>query len=389
MEKGRAIVAIRDPRLRQGWEIFLADAGLEVVLADADAPTDQRAGVVVADRAVLVERREAGRGPLGSDTAEVLCIAADESGVEAGLILAQPGGMGPVERLTRLLRAGEDEWRDLFDRLADAICVLDDRGVIVRCNRAMTEMVGTANGGPVGRPFAATMAAWTGGDGEPWQITNMQPDGTRSVVWRELGDRSLRIVSRPMPPGPAGSGGVVVVISDLTEEQRLRGQVAAAEVAAADRDLKIRELERDIRILTQFSTPTSADAPAVSLSRNCPDVFCQVLVQYIDALELAIDKASYKVDRALGDSLREIAQRLGAARAGPRDVIELHSVAVRQKGGDGSRGLHRAFADEARLLLLQLMGHLVSYYRVLPTAPSPDAAATLDADGPRDGDSSR
>ena len=49
-------------------------------------------------------------------------------------------------------------------------------------------------------------------------------------------------------------------------------------------------------------------------------------------------------------------------RQGPRDVIDLHTVALRSKFGRGERVVH-AYFEESRVLLLELMGYLASYYR--------------------------
>ncbi|MCU0837112.1 MAG: response regulator [Rhodospirillales bacterium] len=90
-------------------------------------------------------------------------------------------------------------------------------------------------------------------------------------------------------------------------------------------------------------------------------------------------------------ALSAIADRLGLLGAGPRDVVELHKgvLAPRVEGRD-SRAARRAldYIEEGKLLVLQLMGQLVLFYRSLswgrplPSAslsgrPMPPAAPTL------------
>ncbi|MCA9796691.1 MAG: hypothetical protein KC910_33005, partial [Candidatus Eremiobacteraeota bacterium] len=52
---------------------------------------------------------------------------------------------------------------------------------------------------------------------------------------------------------------------------------------------------------------------------------------------------------------------LGFMRAGPLDLIELHGHALAQEPGDDPRVLARE--EEGRLLLVELLGNLASYYR--------------------------
>ena len=63
------------------------------------------------------------------------------------------------------------------------------------------------------------------------------------------------------------------------------------------------------------------------------------------------------------ENLYNIAEELGYLRAGPRDVVELHSSALKRKTGVVSHVKAQAYVEEGRVTLLELMGHLVSYYR--------------------------
>jgi hypothetical protein len=85
-------------------------------------------------------------------------------------------------------------------------------------------------------------------------------------------------------------------------------------------------------------------------------------VRYADVLGQAVEQRSFKVDHHTSEALHEIADRLGSLNAGPRDVIDLHLAAVRQRiatPGSANGGT----AEEARLVVLELMGHVVTYYR--------------------------
>jgi hypothetical protein len=102
---------------------------------------------------------------------------------------------------------------------------------------------------------------------------------------------------------------------------------------------------------------------AASIREGLPEVFAELLGRYAALLESALEQRVYKVDRRMSETLRHLADRLGALRAGPRDVIELHSMVLRGRLSAASAEQADAYADEGRLLVLELMGHLVSYYR--------------------------
>ncbi|WP_414573922.1 response regulator [Nostoc sp. CCY 9925] len=97
-----------------------------------------------------------------------------DSGADA--YLAQP--VEPIElvatvrSLLRIRRAEESafssarEWQSTFDSINDGVCLVDRQGIILRCNRAMMEMVGKHPGEILGRLYHELInAQWGIGDG--------------------------------------------------------------------------------------------------------------------------------------------------------------------------------------------------------------------------------
>jgi len=58
-----------------------------------------------------------------------------------------------------------------------------------------------------------------------------------------------------------------------------------------------------------------------------------------------------------------LAELLGFLRAGARDVIDIHNETLRSFVKDKSSSQARIFMEESRIVLLQLMGDLLSFYR--------------------------
>lgn len=139
------------------------------------------------------------------------------------------------------------------------------------------------------------------------------------------------------------------------------GLVAELEQHAVDqyRDLSKLELISGPRL-----TPVSTQAYGLGpLSESQPEEFQDLLRSYEEALDLVMDQKTYKVDHNISELLRDLASRIGFLRGGPRDVIELHSIAVRNKTMDVGKQRAKAYFAEGKFMAFGLLGHLASYYR--------------------------
>jgi DNA-binding NtrC family response regulator len=126
--------------------------------------------------------------------------------------------------------------------------------------------------------------------------------------------------------------------------------------------------ERELRMFEEFSgsapVPVTAQRFGVlPLRDSLPREFQRLAEAYSEILTRALEQRVYKVDHKVGDALHEIANRLGSQSAGPRDVVDLHVTALRDRLEQGGAEERAAVSAEARLLVLELMGHLVTYYR--------------------------
>lgn len=101
------------------------------------------------------------------------------------------------------------------------------------------------------------------------------------------------------------------------------------------------------------------------LKQVAPDAFAHLVERYATLLDKAVEQQAYHITHDLSISIRELAVDLGRLRAGPRDVINIHSVALKErlKGQVPERG--QVILEESRVLVIELMGDLVQYYRNL------------------------
>lgn len=119
-----------------------------------------------------------------------------------------------------------------------------------------------------------------------------------------------------------------------------------------------------------------------TLRQTAPARFFELVRQYDRLLDLALEQRSYKVDHDLAERLRTFADGLGSLGAGPRDVIEIHCSALKEKGQHATPEKVSAYVQEGMVLALEIMGHLAGYYRNLCFGmrgePAVMSAATLE-----------
>jgi DNA-binding response OmpR family regulator len=131
---------------------------------------------------------------------------------------------------------------------------------------------------------------------------------------------------------------------------------------------RIQQLEQELQSLEGFapSQRTAATAQAFGLKpllQSFPSIFNQLVQHYGELMELALEQRAFRVEHDISGKLQSIAEELGFLHAGPRDVVEIHSSALKNKSGAVNQARSQAYIEEGRVMVLQLMGHLVSHYR--------------------------
>jgi hypothetical protein len=99
-----------------------------------------------------------------------------------------------------------------------------------------------------------------------------------------------------------------------------------------------------------------------SLHENNPDLFETLSGRYEQLLDAAVEDAKYKTEPKPDTDLRGFAERLGILKAGPRDVVEIHSLVLKKKLAESS-SLSQFYLEEGRLMAFEILGYLTSFYR--------------------------
>lgn len=155
--------------------------------------------------------------------------------------------------------------------------------------------------------------------------------------------------------------------ADYLIAERLYGTLAARCLLHAVEVEKVRA--QIARQQAEWPSSLTADAdpqaqPA-SLRTALPQQFAAMVGDYGRLLDQAVEHLLHRAGQPLDGQVRELAQRAGDLRAGPRDLIEIHTAAMGEREQREGPQRIRLYVAEGRMRLLELMGHLVTYYRRL------------------------
>jgi two-component system NtrC family sensor kinase len=135
-------------------------------------------------------------------------------------------------RFFDLVRSGRDQWETTFNALTEGLAVVDEEGRIRRANRALAAMIGGAGASPAGNLWSDTPL---GGSLELADLLDAARRGAPAPPLTQrapaLG-RQLRFTAAPMR-GEGDARWAVVLVEDVTEQERLESQLIQSEKMGA------------------------------------------------------------------------------------------------------------------------------------------------------------
>ncbi|HET6516283.1 MAG TPA: PAS domain S-box protein [Thermodesulfovibrionales bacterium] len=163
----------------------------------------------------------------------------------------------------------------------------------------------------------------------------------------------------------AGEGADLMVmasISDITERKLLE------EARAQLMERRIAELETTLRAFEEISQPPAASVTArmmgvMPLRDSAPAVFEDMVEGYGRIMEESIERRIFKIEGNLSNAIDDLGNRLGFLKATARDVVDLHSAVLKNKGRNASPARMRGYIEEGHFLLIELLGRVTTYYR--------------------------
>jgi DNA-binding NarL/FixJ family response regulator len=148
--------------------------------------------------------------------------------------------------------------------------------------------------------------------------------------------------------------------------------MAKAILYSMERHRALSILKRERQTLERFSKQRASVTADVysreNLFESVPEEMSRVIAEYRKILDEALDQALYKGDD-LTERCRSLGERLGFLRASPREMVEVHRRALELAIDGVGAQLANAYAEEGRMVALQVMGYLAAFYRNYSIAP--------------------
>jgi len=119
-----------------------------------------------------------------------------------------------------------------------------------------------------------------------------------------------------------------------------------------------------------FNSINKNDTPVTSEVFNGPDIwetypneFDRFVEAYALILNEQIESRIFKTNVKVPNQTRDLAMQFSFLKAGPRDVINVHKVALKKIVSDSSALKAYYIKEESRILLLEMFGYLIMFYR--------------------------
>lgn len=161
---------------------------------------------------------------------------------------------------------------------------------------------------------------------------------------------------------------LVDLLPRLLEKAVARQQRLAEAHRQQRRERRLREeTEASVRWLSELRDATSsASERALGIASpldSIPDARPVLTEAYGELLDLVVRRAMYRDEPQAGPRVRAFAEQLAELKAGPREVAEIHTLALRHREEHHADPMPELMRSEGRLLLVEVMGYLVTAYR--------------------------
>jgi PAS domain S-box-containing protein len=145
--------------------------------------------------------------------------------VEPHELLAQVHALLRLHEAEERARAEVRHWQATFNAVADGICLLDAKGMVLRCNQALARLLRSSPADIVGLHYGDLTPR---AELQVLPFESMRANRRREVRDVALGDRWLQITADPMIEDETLAG-AVYLLADVTERRQLEEQLRKAQ----------------------------------------------------------------------------------------------------------------------------------------------------------------
>jgi PAS domain S-box-containing protein len=176
----------------------------------------------------------------GLEVGAVGCLQADSDTSE---LLATIKSLVRIRKMDEKVRQSSLQWRATFDAINEGVSLLDEYGNVVRCNRAMADLLGLTFIDIIGKPYEHLILNSLG------EITLPSFEQLKHTKNREISEFSLNAgwysaSADPVVDDEDNLSGAVYIVTDLTDRKNI-------ELDLINERAKAESSEQQYRLLTQ------------------------------------------------------------------------------------------------------------------------------------------
>jgi PAS domain S-box-containing protein len=148
--------------------------------------------------------------------------------VEPDELLAHVHAVMRTHRAEEAARASARQWQAMFDAFGDGVCLLDTEGKVLRCNRAMADLLHRPLEVIIGQAYQPLVQAVLG-TGEAAGFARVRKLDSRETLEVSVGNRWFRFTADPVHDAAGALTGSVHLFADITERRSLEEQLRQAQ----------------------------------------------------------------------------------------------------------------------------------------------------------------
>jgi signal transduction histidine kinase len=147
--------------------------------------------------------------------------------VEPQEVIATVKSLLRIRKAEEAARQAAYQWQATFDAIRDALSLLNLAGEVLRCNRAMAELLRQPITAILGRPYVQLLREVFGASAEA--LTTLMEGLPPQSAEVQLGDRSFHITLDPVVNERGEVTGTVLLLDDITQRNALAEQLRQAQ----------------------------------------------------------------------------------------------------------------------------------------------------------------
>jgi len=275
-----------------------------------------------------------------------------------------------IQDRIQYLRENTDFISAVFDSLIGyAIIAADFDGNIIAYNEGAHQIYGYAPEEVIGKEnidifFPGKFIKAGGMEQVASELLNKRQFSTECEQFRKDGTKFPAHILFTLPKDKKRQiVGFVEIVEDLTERKRAEDTLRQLQL----KQLQLKQLEKESAEAArnyQHYLAISQGGPFESEALPHPDEeklkelfpdYRETVLRYVRAVRIREERPS--------DRVRELARRLSVIGFQARDVVKLHLRVLNEFSQRAMPGEDRAFSNDARLVLVELMGNLIDVYR--------------------------